>query len=91
MMTCVKDSGTSDFALLYGWEKGFGVSLNDKKEIGPVAFGHAAYKQIVYDTKIGRTPNKLSKLDITTGVMSPGMDKLPVNFATGDPEWVKVQ
>mmetsp|Transcript_36054 Transcript_36054/g.58175 ORF Transcript_36054/g.58175 Transcript_36054/m.58175 type:complete len:465 (-) Transcript_36054:528-1922(-) len=88
-LTCVKDSMTDDNALLYGWNPGFGVSMMDNKDIGPIAFGHAAYKQITYDTTMGRTPNKLSKLDLTTGVMSPGMDKLPINFATGDPEWVK--
>jgi len=88
-MTCVKDSVVDDNARLYGWNPGFGIFVTDRKDIGPLAFGHAAYKQITYDKTMGRTPNKLSKLDVTTGVMSPGMDKLPVNFATGDPEWVK--
>jgi len=88
-LTCVKDSIVEDTALLYGWNPGFGISIHENKAIGPIAIGHAAYKQIAYNTEMGRTSHKLSKLDVTTGVMSPEMDKLLINFATGDPEWVK--
>jgi len=90
-MTCVKEEAVRDSARLYGWTPGFSISLQETKpiSIGPLAFGHAAYKQIAYSTRMGRAPNKLSKLDVTTGVMSPGMDKLLVNFATGEREWMQ--
>jgi len=85
----LKNTVVEDLGELYGWNPGFGVSPQNDKSLGAMAFGHAAYKQITYDTEMGRSDIFLSKLDITTGVMSPGMDKLLVNFKTGDSEWQK--
>lgn len=89
LMSCMKDYMATNNAAIYGWNPGMAIMINEGPGgLGPLGFGHEGYKQFAYNPKIGRTPNKLSKMDLTE-MLHSGMDKLPVNFNTGDPEWIK--